>query len=45
MEEVDFGDWMVSVASMSRVVNRVAPEIRRKQVLQAEASPIAGALG
>jgi hypothetical protein len=31
MQEVDFGDWMVSVASMSRTVNRVAPEIRRKQ--------------
>ncbi len=31
MQEVDFGDWMLSVASMSRVVNGVAPEIRRKQ--------------
>jgi hypothetical protein len=37
MQEMDFGDWMVSVASMSRAVNRVAPEIRREQVLQAEA--------
>jgi hypothetical protein len=44
-EEVDFGEWMLSAASMLRVVNRGAPEIQRQQVLQAEASSIAGASG